>query len=173
MKTKGIIMVVAATLLLSGIVYGCGLPSGMVKPTVSYVPEDWYCSADEPYGTYEEFDGIKAGLIGYTDTVDGDFFMIFYGDVFPELEGKENDPDALIAKATREAGTFEPTENGTMTVAGEPAGWVKGYDPELDWHEMEIVFVKGSTCVDIYTLYESTSEDEVMSLIASIYLPAQ
>ena len=184
MKTKGIIMLVlVTTLLLSSITYGCGLPSGMVKPTVGYVPQGWYCSEDDPYGTYEEIDGTKAGAIIYTDNVDYDFVMIFYGDVPPELKGKENDRDALIASATTllkdmyvEASmpyAFEnPTEDGTMTVAGELTGWVKVYDPAYDVYDLAIVFVKGSTCVDIYAMYDATYEDEaeVTSLIDSISL---
>jgi len=172
MRAKGIIMLVlVTTLLLSSITYGCGLPSGMVKPIVGYVPQGWYRSADDPYGTYEESDGTKSGLIGYTDNADYDFVQIYYGDVFPELKGKENDRDALIAIATKYA-TFEPTESGTMVVAGELAGYVKAYDPEYDTYKMDIIFVKGSTCVDIFTEYDATSEDEaqVVSLIDSISL---
>jgi len=146
-----------------------GLPSGMVKPTVGYVPQGWYCSADDPYGTYDESDGTEWGLIEYTDNVDYDFVMIFYGSVPPELKGKENDRDALIAKAIEYA-IFEPTESETMVVADELAGWVKAYDPEYDIYNMKIVFVKGSTCVDIFTEYDATYEDEAqaMSLIDSI-----
>jgi hypothetical protein len=177
MKTKGIIMLVlVTTLLLSSITYGCGLPSGMVKPTVGYVPQGWYCSEDDPYGTYEEIDGTKAGLIEYTDTVDDDFVQIYYGDVFPELKGKENDRDALIAKATAKSvmETLELNEYevNEMVVAGKLAGCIKTYDPIYDVYDMGIVFVKGSTCVDIYTCYDATYEDEaeVMSLINSISL---
>jgi len=169
MKTKLIIMLaLVTTLLLSTITYGCGLPSGMVKPTVGYVPQGWACTADYPYGTTED-DGVKSGLIEYTDNTDYDVVQIFYGDVFLELKGKENDRDALIAIAT-EYVPFEPTESGTMVVAGELAGYVKAYDSILDVYEMDIVFVKGSTCVDIYTCYDATSGDEaeVMSLIDSI-----
>jgi len=143
----------------------------IVKPTVGYVPQGWYCEYDDPYGTYEDIDGTKWGLIKYTDNVDYDFVQIFYGDVSSELEGKENDRDALIAKATEHA-IFEPTESGTMVVAGELAGWVKAYDPEYDIYKMEIAFVKGSTCVGIFTEYDATYDDEAqaMSLIDSINL---
>ena len=178
MKTKLMIMLVlVTTLLLSSITYGCdlflnnGFPSNVVTPIVGYVPQGWYCSEDAAYGAYVDSDGTKWGLIEYIDNVDGDFVITWYGDVYSELKGKENDRDALIAIATKKA-IFEPTESGTMTVAGELAGWVKTYDPIYDYYEMKIVFVKDSTCVHIFATYDATSDDEaeVMSLIYSISL---
>ena len=175
MKHKGLIMLGLITiLLLANIASGCvgKLGTGVTKPTVSYVPQDWYLSNEDPYGTYRETDDTEWGLIEYTDDVDWDFAQIYYGDIPPELKGKENDGAALIARATLEATTFVPDETGTMTVSGQLAGYVKAYDASLAAYEMEIVFVKDSTCIDIYTMYDATSEDEaqVMSLINSINL---
>jgi len=171
MKTKAII-IVAGILLLLNMTYGCGTLSGVTKPTVSYVPQGWYISTEDPYGTYVEEDGTKAGLITYTDAVDMDFVQIYYGDIPPDLEGKEDDGGALTDKAVEWATTFDPEETGTMAVAGQLAGYAKAYDATIDVYDMEIVFVKGSTCIDIYTCYDATSEDEeqAMSLISSIDL---
>ena len=179
MKTKGIIMLaLVTTLLLSSITYGCdfsfnnGLSSNVVTPTVGHVPQGWYCSAEDSYGTYVDSDGTKWGLIGYTDNTDDDFVQIYYGDVPPELKGRENDRDALIARAIVESATFEAYEVSEMIVAGQLAGCVEAYNSIYDVYEMEIVFVKGSTCVDIYACCDPTYEDstQVMSLIDSINL---
>ena len=171
MKTK-VIIIVAGILLLLNMTYGCGTLSGVTKPTVSYVPQGWHISAEDPYGTYEEADGTKSGLIQYTDAADLFFVQIFYGDIPPELKGKEDDRNSLIAKAIEWAAAFYPDETGTMTVAGKLAGYAKAYDAVYDVYDMEIVFVYESTCVDIYTKYDATSEDEAqaMSLINSISL---
>jgi len=176
MKTKkAIILMLASILLLSSIIYGCGSIPKVAKPTIGTVPQRWYCSDDQPYGTYEETDGTKWGLITYTDNTDYDFVQIYYGDIPSELKGRKDNRAALIARATLEATTFDPDETGTMTVAGQLAGYAKGYNATLDVYDMEIVFVKGSTCVDIYAYYNATYEDEaqVISLINSIDLREQ
>ncbi len=109
------------------------------------------------------------GMIEYTDTEDADFVQIYYGDVPIELEGQETNSDALIGRAVVES-MFEPDETGVMIVSGQVAGYTKTYYSDMDWYEMEIVFVLDSTCIDIYTIYDATSEDEaqVMSIINSI-----
>jgi len=142
----------------------------VLKPGVGVVPENWYLS-DE--ANYPEYGDGNWGLIQYTDEVDYDFVQIWYGDVPPELEGKENDSNALISQAVSRAVTFEPTETGTMTVGVWLSGYAKAYNAEIDVYEMEIVFVYESTCIDIYTCYDATSADEAqaMSLINSIYSP--
>ena len=144
------------------------------KPTVHYVPQDWYLSDDSPYPTFaDEVYGTDSGLLEYTDGLDYDFVQIFYGDVPSLLIGREHDGDALIEVAEAWASAFyEITETGTITVSGQLAGFVKGYDPTVDTYDLEIVFVKGNTCVDIYACYDATAhgDEQVMSLIDSIYL---
>jgi len=166
------------TLLLSSITYGRdlffnnGFPSNVATPIGGYVPQGWHCSVEDSYGTYMNSDGTKWGLIEYTDNADKTFVQIYYGDVPPELKGKENDRDALIARAIVESATFEAYEVSEMIVAGQLAGCVEAYNSIYDFYEMEIVFVKGSTCVDIYACCDPTYEDaeQVMSLIDSINL---
>jgi hypothetical protein len=79
----------------------------------------------------------------------------------------------LIAYATFEAGVsgFSPDETGMMTIDGRPAGYAKACSGGIC--ELEIVYVKGETCVDIYALYDATTEDEaqVMGLINTIRVP--
>ena len=167
MKIRGFTVIMLLGVLLVGSV-ACWGPV-FSKPSVGYVPQGWYLSEDSPYGTYYEEDGTESGLIGYTDIEDGDFVLIYYGDVASSLKGRETAPSALIAKAI-EYSIFSPEETGTMTVAGEIAGYTKMYDADWDWYEMSIVFVKGSTCIFIYTIYDATSTDEAqaMSIINSI-----
>ena len=171
-------LALVTTLLLSSITYGRdlflnnGFPSNVVTPTGGYVPQGWYCSVEDSYGTYVDNDGTKWGLIEYTGNADDAFVQIYYGDVPPELKGKENDRDALIARAIVESATFEAYEVSEIVVAGQLAGCVEAYNSIYDVYEMEIVFVKGSTCVDIYACCDPTYEDaeQVMSLIDSINL---
>lgn len=167
MKTKRYTVVMLLGVLLVGSL-ACSQP-GITKPTVGNVPQGWGLSNEDPYGTYEELDGTVWGLIEYTNTEDGNLVQIYYGDVPSELEGQETNSDALIGRAIVEC-MFEPDETGVMIASGQVAGYTKMYDSDMDWYEMEIVFVLDSTCIDIYTIYDATSEDEAqaMSIINSI-----
>ena len=142
----------------------------VIKPTVGNIPQGWYLSDEAPYGTYEDPDGTEWGFIEYTDTEDNDYVLIYYGDVPSELKGRETDSDALISKAIEWSNMLEPDETGTMVVAGQTAGYIKMYESAGDWYEMGIVFIVGSTCIDIDTACDATTEDEAqaMSIINSI-----
>ena len=154
--------------LLTTVLFTACVPK-IEKPRVAFIPEQWYLSDEIAYPQVGN-DG-NWGCIWYTDEVDADFVQIFYGDVPSELKGRERDSDALISRAVYEAAEFEPTETGTMIIGDWLAGYAKAYDAEYDVYDMEIVFVSGSTCVDIYACYDATAEDEeqVMSIIESIY----
>ena len=164
MKIKGFIIVMLLGVLLVGSL-AC-LLSG-AKPAVGDIPQGWYLSNEEPYGTYKESDGTVWGLIEYSDSEGSNFVQIYYGDVPSELEEHEADRDALIARAELES-KFLPDETGTMIVSGQIAGYTKMYDPDLDRYDMDIVFVLDSGCIDIWARYDATSEAEVMSIIDSI-----
>lgn len=175
MKIKGaVFLVLLGCLLLSSACcpVGGGVSGGIVVPTVGYVPQGWYQSGQSPYGTFQEVDGTKWGVVEYTDSDDYDMVQIYYGDVPPELQGKESDATALIGRAVLESVTFTPEETGTITVAGHIAGYAKAYDELYDVYDMEIVFVDGATCIDIYAIFDATAGDEsqVMALINSIDL---
>ncbi|HEY54771.1 MAG TPA: hypothetical protein G4N91_00595 [Dehalococcoidia bacterium] len=171
MKKKGLIMLGLITiLLLASITPGCGLFGGVKKPSVGYVPQDWYRYEDISYGEIVDNAGLEWGLITYVDEVDWDAVNIFYGDVPSILQGNENDSAALIAYAVECSLVFVPQETGTMVVAGHLAGYTRTHDATNAWYEMEIIFVEGSTCIDIYTIFDDNAADEaqVMSLINSI-----
>jgi hypothetical protein len=161
MKIKGLIMLTLLGILLMGSL-ACLLP-GIPTPVVSDVPQGWELSDEDPYGTYNELDGTVWGMVGYTDTEDADFVKIYYGDVPNELKGNETVQGALIGRAIVES-TFEPEETGIMMASGHLAGYTKMYDPDTDWYEMDIVFVEDSKCIDIWTRYNATSEDEAQAL---------
>lgn len=119
----------------------------------------------------------NAGLIEYTDDVDYDFVMIRY-ERPPDIVTfeMEEHPEGLANEAAsifeRDLG-YRPDEYGMMTVAGTPAGYAKGYDPDFDVYDLQIIMVKGIVYLDIYACYEPTSKDEaqVLSLIDSITVP--
>jgi hypothetical protein len=169
MNKRAYIAVVVIIGLLATVLLGaCGY-SGVEEPSVAYVPEGWFLSDEVDYP--EIGIDLHWGLVEYTDEEDYDFVQIFYGDIPDELEGKESDGDALIARAFYESATFEPTESGTMTIGSWIAGYTRAYDATHDFYNMEIVFIHEGTCIDIYTCFDATTEDEAqaMSIIESIY----
>ena len=167
---KRIMLLLIAAIIICPVFIACNASGNVSKPTVGSIPDEWYLSDQDSYGTFVEDDNTKWGLIEYTDEIDADFVQIYWGDIPPELEDKETDGDALIGRAILESGSFMPTETGTMTAAGKFAGYTKACDAEYDICEMEIVFIIGSTCIDIYTMFDDNDADEaqVMSLIDSI-----
>ncbi len=167
-KARITVVVLLGIMLVVGI--ACGEAKEPVStPTVGNIPQGWYLSDEEPYGTIEDSDGTEWGLVEYTDTEDADFIAIYYGDVPSELKGHETEGNALAEKAI-EWSIFEPDETGTMVAAGQTAGYTKKYESAGESNEMEIVFIVGSTCIDIYAAYDATTENEaqVMSIINSI-----
>jgi len=181
MKITRIAVILLLGILLVSAFACCPTPTPteqVTKPTVSYIPPNWELEEDTPYPQYAgRLEGVNWGLLDYTDQVDLDFVLIWYGNIAPELEGKENDAQALIDYALAEMRDafpeFMPDESGTMTVDSQLAGYIIAYDADLDVYDLRIDFIKGATYVDIYTCYDATTADEaeVMSLINSIHVP--
>jgi hypothetical protein len=167
---RKVMLLLLAVIIICPVLIACNNSGSVVEPTVGNIPDGWYLSAQETYGTYVEADGTKWAVIEYTDEVDSDFVQIYYGDVPQELKGNETDGDTLIERAIQESVTFEPTETGTMNIGNHLAGYARAYNASYDYYEMEIVLVIGSTCIDIYALFDATAADEAqaMSLINSI-----
>jgi len=144
---------------------------------VGYIPENWHLSYDEAYGSLEGEFG-DAGMTGYTDDLDYNSVLIWY-ERAPDIVRLEMDehPEGLANEVAsifeRDLG-YAPDEQGMMTVAGTLAGYAKGYDPDFNSYDMQIVMVKGIVYLDIYARYKTTSKNEgqVMSLIDSITVPA-
>ena len=180
-RTRIVAVFLVGIILVSGLACGEGGESEptltptptsvhVIKPTVGTIPQGWYLSDEEPYGTYVDPDGTEWGEIEYTDTEDGDYILIYYGDVPSDLKGRETDSDALISKAIEWSIMSELDETGTVVAAGQTAGYTKKYGSAGEYNEMEIAFIVGSTCFDIYTEYYATTANEaqVMSIINSI-----
>jgi hypothetical protein len=56
-------------------------------------------------------------------------------------------------------------------VAGTSAGYARGYDPEFELYDLEIILVLDDVYLDIYAGYASPeAEDEIMDMINSISL---
>ena len=144
---------------------GGGSTGSLQKPKIGYVPPNWYLSTDDPYSSY-----LGYGMIEYTDSVDEDFVQIYWGDVPASLIGQESNANALISQATYEA-IFAPDDTGSMFVAGQLAGYAEAYESYYDVWETEVVFVKGSTYVDIFAAYDATSDDiqDAIDFIEGIY----
>lgn len=144
---------------------GGGGSGALQKPKVGHVPTNWYLSADDPYDSYYGY-----GLVEYTDDWDGDFVQIYWGDIPSSLIGQESNANALISQAVYEA-IFTPDDTGSILVAGQLAGYAEAYDSYWDWWETEIVFVYGSTYIDIYAVYNASYWDiiDFEDIIDSIY----
>ncbi len=134
------------------------------KPSVGFMPGGWSPSDEIPYDGPQAYGTISYGNIDQTGVL-----FITYGDIPSQLQGSENDQDALIAWAS-EFNISGQEETRTMTVSGQLAGYSKVYDQGSGWYWIQLVFIKGDTYVGIYGHYKATSEDEadVMSLIDSI-----
>lgn len=165
---------VFAVIALSGCIEGV-----LASPTVENVPNNWYLSNKDGYGTYEGTYDWSAGMVEFTDSRDSDIVQIYY-EYAPEggLSSSELESDALfLLEEVLELyeSNLEPNETGIMSISGTEAGYAKRYDPETDCYELEIVMVLGGIYLDIYSYYDATSEDEeqVISLINSISVDEQ
>lgn len=93
MKFKATVLgLLLCALMVTGAM--CQSSPALQKPKVSYVPAGWYLSADDAYNPE-----LGYGLVEYTDSGDGDFVMIFWGDIPASFVGHESDSNALIAQA--------------------------------------------------------------------------
>lgn len=162
---RKVMLLLLAAIVICPVVMACGGSANATKPTVGSIPDGWYLSDQWSYGTITMDDGTKWGLIEYTDEVDSDFVQIYWGDIPPELAGKATDGAALTGRAVLESSAFTPEETGTMTVAGHLAGYTRAYDAGYDYYDMEIVFIIGSTCIDIYTCFDATAADEAQAML--------
>jgi hypothetical protein len=168
---------------LAGIIIGCIVVvivivviatslEALARPTIDYVPVDWSLLTLTPYeeAIYEgEYDD-QSGLIEYMNEVTYDTIQIFYerapeSDLTPSsLEQDAND----IFQRDLE---YIPDETGIMTISGTTAGYAKGYDPDFDLYDLELVLVLDHIYADVYAVYATPEvEDEILDMIDSISL---
>ena len=165
-RTTGCII---AIIVLAVTAMSCG---DLARPTIDYVPADWSLLTLTPYeeAIYEgEYDD-QAGLVGYVNEVTYDIIQIFYEQA-PEwdltLSALAQDADDIFQ---RDLG-YLPDETGIMAIAGTTAGYAKGYDPDFDVYDLEVVLVLEHIYLDVYAGYATLEvEDEIMDMLDSISL---
>jgi hypothetical protein len=139
---------------------------------LDYLPADWSLLSLTPYeealyvGEYDD----QSGLIEYVNQDTYDIIQIFYerapeSDLTPSA--LEQDADDIFQ---RDLG-YMPDETGIMTVAGTTAGYAKGYDPDFDLYDLELVLILDHIYLDMYAGYATPEvEDEILYMIESISL---
>jgi hypothetical protein len=168
---------------LAGIIAGCIVVAVVIaviavshqalpRPMIDYLPEDWSLLSLTPYeealyvGEYDD----QSGLIEYVNQDTYDIIQIFYerapeSDLTPSA--LEQDADDIFQ---RDLG-YMPDETGIMTVAGTTAGYAKGYDPDFDLYDLELVLILEHIYLDVYAGYATPEvEDEILYMIESISL---
>ena len=163
--TGGIVAITVIALMATS---GGDLP----RPMIEYVPTNWNLLSLTPYeeGLYiGEYDD-QAGVIEYVNQDTYDIIQIFY-ERAPKWDFT---PSALELDASdifqRDLG-YKPDETGIMAVAGTTAGYAKGYVPDLEIYDIEIVLVLDRLYLDVYAGYTTPEvEDEIMDMIDSISL---
>jgi len=140
------------------------------RPMIEHVPAGWDLFGLTPYeeGLYiGEYDD-QSGSVEYVNQNTYDAISIFYErapkwDLTPG--DLERDADNIFQ---RDLG-YMPDETGIMMVAGTTAGYARGYDPDFELYDLEIILVLDDVYLDVYAGYASPeTEDEIMDMINSI-----
>lgn len=168
-KLVGIAGCIIAVVVLAMAAISCG---DLARPMIAYVPTDWSLLSLTPYeealyiGEYDD----KSGLIEYVNEDTYDIIQIFYerapeSDLAPS--DLERDADDIFQRDLE----YMPDETGIMVVAGTTAGYAKGYDPDFELYDLEIILVLDNVYLDVYAGYAfPEAEDEIMDMIDSISL---
>jgi len=168
-KLAGIVGCIIALVILTVTAMSCG---DLARPMIAYVPPDWSLLRLTPYeealyvGEYDD----QSGLIEYVNEETYDIIQIFYertpqSDLTPSA--LERDADDIFQRDLE----YIPDETGIMMVASTTAGYAKGYDPDFDLYDLELVLVLDHVYLDVYAGYASLeAEDEIMDMIDSISL---
>ena len=168
-KLAGTAGCIIAIIVLAVTAMSCG---DLARPMITYVPADWSLLSLTPYeealfvGEYDD----QSGLIEYVNQDTYDTIQIFYerapkSDLTPSA--LERDADDIFQRDLE----YMPDETGIMTVAGTTAGYAKGYDPDFELYDLEVILVLDHIYLDVYAGYASPDvEDEIMDMIDSISL---
>jgi hypothetical protein len=168
-KLAGTAGCIIAIIVLAVTAMSCG---DLTRPMITYVPVDWSLLSLTPYeealfvGEYDD----QSGLIEYVNQDTYDTIQIFYerapkSDLTPSA--LERDADDIFQRDLE----YMPDETGIITVAGTTAGYAKGYDPDFELYDLEVILVLDHIYLDVYAGYASPDvEDEIMDMIDSISL---
>jgi hypothetical protein len=149
------------------------IPGGdLPRPMIEYVPAGWDLLGLTPYeeGLYMgEYDD-QSGSIEYVNQNTYDVISIFY-ERAPNWDLSPSDLERDAVNIFRRDLQYSPDETGIMMVAGKSAGYARGYDPEFELYDLEVILVLDDVYLDVYAGYASLeAEDEVMDMINSISL---
>jgi len=168
-KLVGIVGCIIAVVVLAMAGMSCG---DLARPMIAYVPPGWSLLSLTPYeealyiGEYDD----KSGLIEYVNEETYDIIQIFY----ERAPGSDLTASALMQDADnifQRDLEYPPDETGIMVVAGTTAGYAKGYDPDFELYDLEIILVLDHVYLDVYAGYAfPEAEDEIMDMIDSISL---
>jgi hypothetical protein len=168
-KLAGTAGCIIAIIVLAVTAMSCG---DLTRPMITYVAVDWSLLSLTPYeealfvGEYDD----QSGLIEYVNQDTYDTIQIFYerapkSDLSPSA--LERDADDIFQRDLE----YMPDETGIITVAGTTAGYAKGYDPDFELYDLEVILVLDHIYLDVYAGYASPDvEDEIMDMIDSISL---
>jgi hypothetical protein len=168
-----VLFVILASVVLALAVVPPGLAqASLAEPNVS-LPTGWSLGEQTAYpGILWEHDPQGAGYVEYADSATPATVLIYYenstGITYSNNELKSEAERVF----TRDIGT-PFSDSGVMTVAGVSAGYVKVYNSTNDDYALQLIFVKSNYYLDVYAIYGSTSESQVMSIINSIYVTGQ
>ena len=168
-KLAGIVGCIVAVVVLAMAAMSCG---DLARPMIAYVPPGWSLLSLTPYeealyiGEYDD----KSGLIEYVNEETYDIIQIFY----ERAPGSDLSASALAQDAEdifQRDLEYTPDETGIMVVAGTTAGYAKGYDPDFELYDLEIILVLDHVYLDVYAGYAFPgAEDEIIDMIDSISL---
>jgi hypothetical protein len=173
MNKKKLVGIIAGCIVVAVVITVIAVShQALPRPMLDYLPADWSLLSLTPYeealyvGEYDD----QSGLIEYVNQDTYDIIQIFYerapeSDLTPSA--LEQDADDIFQ---RDLG-YMPDETGIMTVAGITAGYAKGYDPDFDLYDLELVLILDHIYLDMYAGYATPEvEDEILYMIESISL---
>ena len=166
------IEVISLLLLLAIlVVVGTGCGDSIAKPTFNYLPEGWIISEDNPNAGETLYRSIPYGELR-CQTEDFDCVTIWYGEVDvmmpPPFQGSNLNEEILIEIVKWASNVSDPEETGTMFIAGELAGYIvyKGWSDAFCNKDM--VFIKGSTYVYVWSFWDCDNHSVEMEIEAII-----
>jgi hypothetical protein len=147
------------------------------KPTVTLPSTGgWYLSEDIPYPDAADtgvYDSAGLGLLKYWATqTDSSVFIWYESALGSTWTAAQLEDESYDIHDWYWGEDYPVWADGQWTVAGTSAGYTKGWDEAASTDSLAVVLVKNDVYVFITALYEWDAEDEVMSIINSLEVPA-
>lgn len=169
LRTCGLVLLIAAGALVLSLTACRGF--SISKPRIGSVPAGWQLVEEYGYGTYK-FDEVKLGGMLYENAA-GSFVLVMYGDVPGWVAGADVDENDPLTRMVQTTSIFDSAQTGSMKVGKYSASYYKscsGNQCEMGVSFIEgYPWIRGATWIGIYTYYSTADEDDMLSLIESIY----